>query len=221
MCRERFRHSTPPPTSAEIRTCSTTAIGRPRSQAVQARRSLARSGGHRYGVHVDLGDASVPWLSLTPDATTAALALASRRPTCSCRRTLRSARGEHGGALQSVLVVGRPDHAEHARRRGAIAADGRPCRRAAALGLSPQISPPEPCRCSPIWSLAGSTTGGRTVHVGARPPRRNVTVPSEDASAAAAAACCARARAMRRMRETRPAIRWPGEAPTGGGVLGE
>ena len=34
--------------------------------------ALSRSGGHRYGVHVDLGDASVPWWSLTPDATTAA-----------------------------------------------------------------------------------------------------------------------------------------------------
>ena len=41
--------------------------------------SLARSG-HRYGVHVDLGDASVPWLSLTPDATTAAARSAPARP---------------------------------------------------------------------------------------------------------------------------------------------
>ena len=37
------------------------------------------------------GDASVPWLSLTPDATTAAVRGARRRrPTCSCRRTLRT-----------------------------------------------------------------------------------------------------------------------------------
>ena len=43
-----------------------------RQAALQRFLAALERSGHRYGVHVDLGDASVPWWSLTPDATTAA-----------------------------------------------------------------------------------------------------------------------------------------------------
>ena len=173
--------------------------------------ALARSG-HRYGVHVDLGDASVPWWSLTPGAKTAAAR--SAPPPADVKLP------PHVAYVLAVNMAARCSRCygwplgptrkfAAARRRGELQQLPPPGRAAAPLlSVSRLKFHQEPKRLSVLadlvfgWEYYGKPDWVMWAHAA---PRRNVTVPSEDASAGRGRLLRKSARnLLRRMRRDAP-----------------
>ena len=150
--------------------------------------SLARSG-HRYGVHVDLGDASVPWWSLTPDATTAAARSAPPPADVQLPPHLAYVLAVNMAARCSRCYgwpLGPTRKFALARRRGELQQLPPPGRAAAPLlSVSRLKFHQEPKRLSVLadlvfgWEYYGKPDWVMWAHAA---PRRNATAPSEESA---------------------------------------